>query len=61
MKIIEKYPLSGEYETDARDVWPKRWEAVKELLEKCDNILVVHGYDENEGTRKEVEDELGYT
>lgn len=32
-----------------------------ELLAKCDGVLVAHGYDENEGIRKEVEDELGYT
>ena len=39
----------------------KRIQRLHELLAKCNGVLVAHGYDENEGIRKEVEDELGYT
>lgn len=28
VKIIEEHPLTSEYETDARDVWPARWAAL---------------------------------
>jgi len=39
----------------------KRTQRLLELLAKCNVVLVAHGYDENEGIRKEVETELGYT
>ena len=32
--IIGKHPLSLEFETDARDIWPKRWEEIKNMLNK---------------------------
>ncbi len=31
-KIVEEHPLSCEFETDARYVWPKRWEELYALL-----------------------------
>ena len=34
---------------------------LKELLARCNGVLVAHGYDENEGIRKDVENALGYT
>ena len=34
---------------------------LKELLARCNGVLVAHGYDENEGIRKDVEKALGYT
>lgn len=33
-KIIETHPLSCEFETDARDIWPKRWHKLKESYNK---------------------------
>ena len=39
----------------------KQVQRLLELLARCNGVLVAHGYDENEGIRKEVEDELGYT
>ncbi len=33
-KIEEKYPLSSNFETDARDIWPKRWEDVSKENKK---------------------------
>ncbi|MBU4274185.1 MAG: hypothetical protein L6437_00270 [Kiritimatiellae bacterium] len=39
----------------------KKVQRLLELLARCNGVLVAHGYDENEGIRKEVEDELGYT
>lgn len=39
----------------------KKVQRLLELLAKCNGVLVAYGYDENEGIRKEVETELGYT
>jgi hypothetical protein len=38
-----------------------RAQRLLKLLARCNGVLIAHGYDENEGIRKEVEDELGYT
>lgn len=53
-KVFDENPSAMEYETDARDVWPKRWEKVKEKFKQgfplstetdpgnWDNILKYH-------------------
>jgi hypothetical protein len=59
-----------ESERDALERWrcrqinvsdAQRITKLRELLARCNGVLVADGYDENEGLRKEVEDELGYT
>ena len=37
-KIIEEIPLCMEYETDARDQWPQRWQSLKAWLESNDKF-----------------------
>ena len=31
--VVDECPLSSEFETDARTVWPKRWALLKRKLE----------------------------
>ena len=34
--LLEEIPLSMEYETDARDVWPKRWKRLRDFVNSLD-------------------------
>ncbi len=54
------YLVSQAHDAGCHEIADKT-ERMAELLAKCNGVLVAHGYDENEGIRKEVEDELGYT
>ena len=53
----EEYHIT-EYQLEQKQ---KQIQRLLELLARCNGVLVAHGYDENEGIRKEVEEELGYT
>jgi len=33
-EVISEIPLSSNYETDCRDIWPKRWALLKAKVEK---------------------------
>ncbi len=36
-QIVEKRPLSSEYETDARYVWPERWELLLRFIRELES------------------------
>lgn len=49
MEEIEKiHQLAHEHEADARHVWPKRWEAMKEIFE--DMVPIYKSKEEDNGT-----------
>lgn len=58
MNILTQIPSSMEYETDARDIWPKRWQLILQLLAKCNGALIAHGYGKNDPLRMEIEAQL---
>lgn len=38
-EIQNKIQLSMEYETDARDIWPKRWELLREEISEFEGVI----------------------
>ena len=40
-EVVNDIPSEMEYEADARNTWPKRWEAVQTVLEKQLNKVII--------------------
>ena len=42
-EIVKERPLASEYETDARNVWPNRWDELKDRIERKGCTEETHG------------------